>query len=93
MSGFFPSAEMINIGLDEAKLGLQISSSGVTARETRPVNASCRLQSSEATVNDPPEPIAIMLASLAPTTASLSFLMSADAAHPTVSPILDNSCS
>lgn len=93
MSGFFPSAETINIGLVEAKLGLQMSSSGVTARETRPVNASCKLQSREATVNDPPEPIAIMLASLAPTTASFNFLMSADAAEPTVAPIFDNSCS
>jgi hypothetical protein len=93
MSGFFPSAETMKIGLVDANVGLQINSSGVTARETRPVNASCKLQSREDTVNDPPEPTAMILASLAAAIAVLSFLISADVAASTVSPIFDSSCS
>ena len=66
MSGFFPSAEIKKTGLAEASVGLQMSSSGVEGRETRPVNVSCRLHSNDATVNDPPEPTPITLDSLAP---------------------------
>ena len=66
MSGFFPSAEIKNTGLADARVGLQMSSSGVDGRDTRPVYASCRLQRSEATVNDPPDPTPITLNSLAP---------------------------
>ena len=66
MSGFLPSAEIRNTGLVDANVGLQISSSGVDGRDTRPVYASCRLQSSEATVKEPPEPTPIILKSLAP---------------------------
>ena len=36
MSGFLPSAEIKKTGLDEARVGLQMISSGVDARETPP---------------------------------------------------------
>jgi hypothetical protein len=66
MSGFFPSADIRKTGLDEARFGLQIISSGVDGRDTRPVYASCKLHNRDATVKDPPDPIPITLESLAP---------------------------
>jgi hypothetical protein len=37
MSGFLPSADMKNAGLAAASVGLQMISSGVEGRDTRPV--------------------------------------------------------
>jgi hypothetical protein len=70
MSGFLPSAEIRKTGLEEASVGLQIISSDVEDLETRPVYASCRLQSRDATVKEPPVPTPITLDSLAPATAA-----------------------
>jgi hypothetical protein len=52
-------------------------SSGVEGRDTRPVYASCRLHSNDATVNEPPEPTPIMLASAVLAMASFNASMSA----------------
>src|SRR5258708_3161915 len=93
MSGFLPSAEMMNIGLVAARVGLQINSKGVTARETRPVNASCKLQRNEAIVNEPPEPTAIMLPSLAPAIADFNPEISVVAASASVASRCDSSLS
>jgi hypothetical protein len=80
MSGFVPSAEIRKAGLADASVGLHIISNGVDGRETRPVYASCKLHNNDATVNEPPEPTAIILDSLAARIADASFVTSDDKA-------------
>ena len=91
MSGFLPSAEIRKTGLEEASVGLQMISSGVDGRDTRPVYASCRLQSRDATVNDPPDPTPMTLDSLAPAMAPFNRATSSRIAPAYVSGSLSSS--
>ena len=86
MSGFLPSAEIMKTGLEAASVGLQMISSGVDGRDTRPVYSSCKLHIREATVKEPPEPTPMMLDSAALAIASFNGSMFADIAAKKVFP-------